>query len=312
MPEQKQYVYGSKFLGSKANDAAVNNLYQKYFGRDATQAELDNWGSKGGPDTTVRALEDFLRSEQIKYGVTDEKGEEDVTDELTDEQKISLEELNREIDAMEGLSVEQRAVLKEIASQDFTGARVPDVKELQTIIDTAAQNVETDLSPYYEKITGREIEDLQRNIASIRGETEEYAKQEAVDYKSKLQATKQDLRSRGLTFSGASRRLLGKEGALEAKGVTGELEEARQREYEEKERGFAERTAEFGVGAERELGTEAVRKIDFGTFKTPYGEKELYKPTTERKEIGEIPLEKKRELEREKWSRVSQYKPYTN
>lgn len=65
-----QYVYGQQFLGSKANDAAVNQLYNSYFGRNATQDELNNWGSRGGADTTVQALENFLQQERQRYGVT--------------------------------------------------------------------------------------------------------------------------------------------------------------------------------------------------------------------------------------------------
>jgi len=64
------YVYGSDQLNNKANNAAVNTLYQAYFGRNATQAELDNWGEKGGSDTTVKALEDFLQKERTTYNVT--------------------------------------------------------------------------------------------------------------------------------------------------------------------------------------------------------------------------------------------------
>lgn len=62
-------VYGPDALGKKANDAAVNHLYNAYFGRDATAQELANWGSRGGSDTTVRALETFLQGEQKKYGL---------------------------------------------------------------------------------------------------------------------------------------------------------------------------------------------------------------------------------------------------
>lgn len=64
------YVYSSDKLNSKANDAAVNTLYQAYFGRDASAAELKNWGAQGGTDTTVKALEDFLKGERIKYNIT--------------------------------------------------------------------------------------------------------------------------------------------------------------------------------------------------------------------------------------------------
>lgn len=67
----KGFVYGEDILDKKANDAAVNTLYQAYFGRDANLAELQNWGGGGGPDTTVRSLEDFLKSERTKFGFTE-------------------------------------------------------------------------------------------------------------------------------------------------------------------------------------------------------------------------------------------------
>lgn len=63
-----QYVYDAGHLGSKANNAAVNQLYNSYFGRDATAAELANWGDKG--TSTVKQLEDFLQKERTKYNYT--------------------------------------------------------------------------------------------------------------------------------------------------------------------------------------------------------------------------------------------------
>ncbi len=64
------YLYDAAHLNSKANNAAVNQLYNSYFGRNATQAELNNWGQGGGADTTVKALEDFLKGERTRYNVT--------------------------------------------------------------------------------------------------------------------------------------------------------------------------------------------------------------------------------------------------
>lgn len=60
------YLYDAAHLNSKANNAAVNQLYNSYFGRNATQAELNNWGQGGGADTTVKALEDFLKQERTR------------------------------------------------------------------------------------------------------------------------------------------------------------------------------------------------------------------------------------------------------
>lgn len=69
----QQYVYSGTQLDAKANNAAVQTLYQAYFNRPASQEELDNWGDKGGTDTTVKALEDFLKQERataVQNGVT--------------------------------------------------------------------------------------------------------------------------------------------------------------------------------------------------------------------------------------------------
>ena len=63
-----QFVYGADVLNKKANDAAVRTLYEAYFNRQPSLEELKNWGSQGGADTTVQALETFLQGERDRYG----------------------------------------------------------------------------------------------------------------------------------------------------------------------------------------------------------------------------------------------------
>jgi hypothetical protein len=43
---------------------AINNLYQKYFNRNATEAEINNWQKE-----PISNLDNFLRQEQVRYGV---------------------------------------------------------------------------------------------------------------------------------------------------------------------------------------------------------------------------------------------------
>lgn len=43
---------------------AINNLYQKYFNRNATEAEINNWQKE-----PISSLDNFLRQEQVRYGV---------------------------------------------------------------------------------------------------------------------------------------------------------------------------------------------------------------------------------------------------
>ena len=70
-PVVESYQYGGDVLDKKANNASVNTLYNSYIGRDASTAELSNWGVKGGADTTVKSLENFLKGERKKYNITD-------------------------------------------------------------------------------------------------------------------------------------------------------------------------------------------------------------------------------------------------
>lgn len=125
-----------------------------------------------------------------------------------------MDKLNSDIDAM-GLSIEEKAILKQIASQDFTsGNKIPSVQELQTIIDTAAQNAETDLAPYYEKTSARELEDMKNKMADIRTSVANYTATETAGYKKTLAETKANLRARGLTFSGTAAAKLGAEAGV--------------------------------------------------------------------------------------------------
>ena len=114
---------------------------------------------------------------------------------------------------------------------DFTsGSKIPSGAELSEIIKTASTNAETDLTPYYEKTTGRELEDFRNQMEDIRTQVSDYVAQESMGYKEKLAQTKQSLRARGMTFSGQSRGQLGKEGALQAKGIEGAIPEERRLE----------------------------------------------------------------------------------
>lgn len=274
---------------------------------------FDYWKNKT-PEELKNAL--IRRGDFDAATNTKKKDIDQVADEgLTDDQKADMQEGHNWIDEMiknGELNESQAAVLHEIYAGEYTsGQRIPSIEELKNIISDAATNAETDLSPYYERITGRELADLKQDMANIRGEAERYTAREAVDYSQKLAQTKQNLRTRGMTFSGISRQKLGAEGALEARGVQGELPTTRQAGWEEQEAGYLQRSRELGLESERALGTEAIKKIDFGKITTPYRTTPLYtRPIDSPHEPGDIRLEKKRELEKSKWDRVSAYRPY--
>ena len=313
-------VYGNDVQNKKANNAAVNTLYQAYFGRNASSAELKNWGEKGGSDTTGGALENFLQKERTKYGINSEiktldqvknSKKSSSPEELSLFEKSELDKLNSDIDAM-GLSFEEKAILKQIASEDFTsGNKIPSTVELQNIIDVAARNAAADLTPYYQKIGMRELEDMKNKMEDIRTQVSNYVASETSSYRQKVAETKQNLRSRGLTFSGYSRGQLGSEGAIESGGIEGAIPEERRLGYAEEMQKVGSAAREIGIAAERNLGSAGLRKV---SVQTPYGTTNIYNPKKLGQEgyiqTGDFGLDRLKAIEQSKWDRVSKYRSY--
>ena len=268
-------------------------------------------------------------NEQPKLGEpkqekTIEKPKQTIEEGLTQEQKDLYKQLYSDIDNMTDAdgnpySIGQKAILKEIVGMDLTsGQKVPDVQELSKIIETAATNAQTDLDPYYQKVGFRSLEDLKNQMANIRNESARYAQQEATNYKQKLANVKQNLRTRGMTFSGVSRGTLGKETALQrgGLGVEGVVPQARRYTWEDARAGWQQNARNIGTEAERYLGS--ARMASFKGLADPYGQgrdyrtgqtSALYLPHQQGSQgyvgIGDLALERKREIEKSKWNRIA-------
>jgi hypothetical protein len=193
---------------------------------------------------------------------------------------------------------------------DFMGGKIPNKQELEKIIETATLNTETDLAPYYEKVTGRELEDLKNQMQDIRTSVSNYVASESASYKNKLAETKQNLRTRGLTFSGMNRQQLGAEGALKSEGVEGIIPEERRLDYTGKMSEISSQARDLGLAAERKLGSSAMPGL--GSVTTPYGTSQLYNPKALGQEgyikTGDIELDKIKEKEKGIWDRISKYR----
>jgi len=167
------------------------------------------------------------------------------------------------------------------------------------VIKDAATNAETDLAPYYEKITGRTTEDLEKNMEDIRTGASQYLARESVDYNKKVQQTRDSLRQRGLTFSGIGRKQLGLEGFIESNGVEGEIPTERKLDVATGLTPYEQQARDTALEGERTLGTTAFNALNLDPrIKTPYnGNRSLIStPATGIiNETGDIPLEKLRE-----------------
>jgi hypothetical protein len=319
----------------------VSHLFQMYYGRPATEEELRYWENKSDAELRPKLIPNSKtelkrrRQESVSGSINESEQsasdnilenknddssdlkEDEKTGELTAEQKAALDKLSADIDAMTNpngtpLSFEQKAILKEIAAMDFVGGKIPTIEEIGKIIETAIQNAETDLAPYYEKITGRELEDLKHNMEDIRRQFDQHVERETIDYNQKLGQVKQNLRASGRTFGGSARQLLGQEAAIDSAGVEGDIPEQRRLGYEADIGNIQASARDMAIAAERRLGTANVP--GFGSITTPYGTQNLYDPKQLGQEgyvhTGDIELDKIKEKERSVWDRVSRYRPY--
>ena len=145
-------------------------------------------------------------------------------------------------------------------SDTYTSGRtIPTNEQIAQIISTAATNAATDINPYYKRFTAEELADLKNQMADIRGKAETFQQKQESSYKKVLAETKQNIRARGLTFSGTPLKSLGSEAAIRnISGIEGTIPEARRLGYEENIRALQQEARPLATAAERALGSEAV------------------------------------------------------
>lgn len=209
------YVYGPDVLNSKANNSAVNHLYQQYFGRDASQAELDNWGEKGGADTTVKALEDFLKAEQVKYNVTPTQVSVDTGEPVAPDTTTPTDDTP---DPAEGLSDEAKELAESLsdAAADSNLPYVPDFSEenLDKWFQEGLDIADESFSEYEREVLGRARETYIQGLEIETQARELQVQQEELNRAQELKQAQSGLEASGATFSGEASELLGNQSAL--------------------------------------------------------------------------------------------------
>lgn len=196
----------------------------------------------------------------IQAGITSTETKPPLTEPITGLDQGTYDKINGFIDGL-GLTQTEKDFLKGtfLNKDTYTsGATVPTTEQISQWISDAATNAETDINPYYEKITSQDLEDYKNKMADIRNESLRYTQQEGASYKQQLAETKQNLRARGLTFSGINRATLGKEAAIDAAGVEGSLPGSRRMNWEDKLAGWQETARDTGLTTERKIGSATI------------------------------------------------------
>jgi len=189
-------------------------------------------------------------------------------------QTDALNVLYSEIDSNPDYSDAEKSVLKYAISQDYwSWEKIWSKEELWRVLDDAVKNVETDISPYYEKVKYRDLEDLKTAMQDLRSESSRYVQQEAKSYKDLLEKTKKSIRERWWMLSWESRAELWKEWALWWKWVEWNLPTQRRYDWEDKSTEMVNKARDLWTAAERMYWSAVVSDVqkDFWWIADPYG-----------------------------------------
>lgn len=253
----------------KTSEADVKMTFHRYHGRAPYLTP---------PNDSERALVDFLMT----------KSPEVVEQRLSENSPITKGKLWHDFKKEEpaakdlrdriadmGFNEADTAILQGFADMADTNnySAQPTAEEVNKEFQRHLVEAEADLTPYFNKVQSQDLADLRTRMGDLRMSTEMYKQQESLNYKDTLAKTKQSLGARGMTFSGEGRKQLGQQGALNSKGVEGNIPMQRRYDWEEYSAKVQRTARDAGTAAERQYGSRAVGEVqgDFGNFANPYG-----------------------------------------
>ena len=187
---------------------------------------------------------------------------ESATSEFAD--AMSEDEIDALLDELQkkhGLTDDQLTVMRTASYENF-GNKQYSVEELNTVIENAALDAETNSKPYYENLRADEMDSLKSGFQDIRDSAQSYKESEALSYADTLDKTKKSLAQRGLTFSGIARKELGADSAVGSEGVKGRLNTAREDYYGNQMDSYKAQGTSLGKAGEKYFGSDTVKGVD--------------------------------------------------
>lgn len=174
----------------------VNQLYQKYFDRDATSAELTNW-TKENP----QALEQFLGAEAKKYGYSSKFFKDDSNSRLSSALDIiKNSDLPPDIKNLWSATVQ---------------AYPPGIEyNAQEVLGTFNKIKNETIDPYYRELATIATRDYQTAIAQQKQAQEMNQEQIRMQAGQNIRQAKEGLEQAGMTFTGKAVQQLGDQAAI--------------------------------------------------------------------------------------------------
>jgi len=186
---------------SPADKAWVDQLYNKYFDRPATSAELTNWAKE-----TPASLEQFLNKEQKAYGyVSKEQG---VENKARYDAAIAIIDSSNLPDDIKSLWKTTVGLYPNAADFDTT-----------EILNTFNQIKSNTIDPYYKELADVAIKDVQTAVNQSNASRQSELEAQNVNAQNAITGAQSNLESTGMTFSGQGVEQLGTGSAYAAIGA---------------------------------------------------------------------------------------------
>jgi hypothetical protein len=184
-----------------ADKTWINQLYQKYFDRDATSAELLNW-SKEVPAT----LDGFLKAESQKYNYTSKY--------FKDESNKRLDEALATIDAS-NLPPDIKEMWRTVVKGYPPGVEYDTAEILATFNKVKQETID----PYFKQLADTAVADIRSNMTQLEQTRAQELETERANAGLNIRQAKEGLEKSGMTFTGKAIETLGKDSAYAQPGV---------------------------------------------------------------------------------------------
>lgn len=239
----------------------VDGLYQKYFDRNATSAELANWSVE-----TPDSLETFMKSEATKYGYTSKYFQDSIN---------SRNEAALAIIDNSTLPPELKTLWKTFVGA-YEGAEV----DQQEILDTFAKIKADTIDPYFKGLTDIALADLKANFGYLDRSRETETEAERAAAGQSIRQAKDGLEAAGRTFTGLGVEQLGAESAFAQQAsdevatpaqetfggmfYEGDVNQQNRMLASSSKSRYEKAISDLGVAAESSLGSDTVSGLGLG------------------------------------------------
>lgn len=243
-----------------SDKAWINSYYQKFFDRDATSSELQNWSKE-----TPEALNQFLSGETKKTGYTSKYF-----------QDVNNKSLQEALGVIDGSNLPP--AIKDLWKTVVKGYPQGIEFNSDEILNTFQKIKEQTIDPHFRELTDIAMNDFKTQSANLQTNRAQELEAQDANAKASMEQAKKGLEGSGLTFSGKAIDQLGKDSAFQQPGgnpgsqlppqlpfggalAEGKVNQANRLMATSSESRYNQAMQGLGVAAETKLGTQQAQGL---------------------------------------------------